>query len=251
MTSNRDFSVIKLESAAKIYHARIDGHSVAIHLRESKRARKLTLRFDQNRHHFILTHPSRYPLTQIPPFLIQYQNWICQQYQMKSPLILFQDQEIIPFQGQSLTLHYRCHSTSQLSLSDDRTILHVSHPTSEIGAITEKWLRLQAQTHIHDLAHQKATQLGQKIAAIRIKELRSRWGSCSQRRNLNFSWRLILAPAEICDYVISHEVAHLQEMNHGPNFWRLTHQLCPHTEYSRNWLYHHGWSLHRYVSHLP
>lgn len=251
MSPNRDFSVIKLDSTHKIYHILLDDHDVMIHLRDSKRTRKLTLRFDQNRHHFILTHPHRYPIRQIPAFLRQYQDWIRQQYQLKSPLILFQDQEIIPFQGQSLALHYHCDATSHLNLSDDRTILHISHPTPNIGALTEKWLRSQAQAHIHALAHQKAAQLGQKISAIRIKELRSRWGSCSQRRNLNFSWRLILAPIEICDYVISHEVAHLQEMNHGPHFWRLTQQLCPHTDYSRNWLHQHGWSLHRYVSHLP
>ena len=75
---------------------------------------------------------------------------------------------------------------------------------------------------------------------------RCRWGSCSPRGQLSFSWRLILAPRHVIDYVVAHEVAHLKELNHGPRFWKLTAELTRDVEGARAWLNQHGPALHRY-----
>ncbi|HEY8013860.1 MAG TPA: M48 family metallopeptidase, partial [Dongiaceae bacterium] len=87
---------------------------------------------------------------------------------------------------------------------------------------------------------------GKRIRRIGVRDPRSRWGSCSPDGVLNFSWRLILAPRFVMDYVVAHEVAHLRELNHGPRFWRLAETLCPDMDRARDWLAIYGPGLHRY-----
>ena len=79
-----------------------------------------------------------------------------------------------------------------------------------------------------------------------MRDQSSRWGSCSTTGVLSFSWRLILAPPYVLDYLAAHEVAHLVEMNHSPRFWRLVERLCPNVERAKVWLDVHGTDLHRY-----
>jgi len=80
---------------------------------------------------------------------------------------------------------------------------------------------------------------------VTVKDTKSRWGSCAANRNLGFSWRLVMAPPHVQDYVAAHEVAHLQHMNHGPRFWALVTQLTPHTDAAVAWLRYHGPKLLR------
>ena len=89
-------------------------------------------------------------------------------------------------------------------------------------------------------------KLGQGPKRITVRDTRSRWGSCTARGELNFSWRLILAPPLVLDYLVAHEMAHLREMNHSSRFWSLVGSLCPHVEEAERWLKRNGASLHRY-----
>jgi hypothetical protein len=84
-----------------------------------------------------------------------------------------------------------------------------------------------------------AARIGRKLARVGVRDTKSRWGSCSGRGNLSFSWRLIFAPEPVIDYVVAHEVAHLAEMNHGPRFWRLVESLSPDSAAARAWLKRH------------
>jgi len=92
----------------------------------------------------------------------------------------------------------------------------------------------------------KATELGKNYKRISIRDPRSRWGSCSPDGVLSFSWRLILAPPYVLDYLAAHEVAHLVEMNHSPRFWRVVAKVCPSVERAKKWLDTYGNDLHRY-----
>jgi hypothetical protein len=91
-----------------------------------------------------------------------------------------------------------------------------------------------------------AAALGVPIKRITVRDQSSRWGSCSTTGLLSFSWRLILAPSHVLDYLAAHEVAHLVEMNHSPRFWRLVQRLCPGHGHAKAWLDAHGADLHRY-----
>jgi predicted metal-dependent hydrolase len=94
--------------------------------------------------------------------------------------------------------------------------------------------------HAHDFftthSHPHATHLGRKIQAIRIRDTKSSWGSCRRNGTLTFSWRLLLAPREVAEYVSFHEICHLKEMNHGPKFWKLVEGFCPDHKKHRKWL---------------
>ncbi|MBC8269352.1 MAG: M48 family metallopeptidase [Rhodospirillaceae bacterium] len=91
----------------------------------------------------------------------------------------------------------------------------------------------------------KATQIGKKATRITIRDTRTRWGSCSFKGCLSFSWRLVMAPPGVLDYVVAHEVAHLAHMNHGPEFWDTVDSLCPNASNGRAWLSENGSALHR------
>ena len=84
---------------------------------------------------------------------------------------------------------------------------------------------------------------GFKYEKVRIKNQKTRWGSCSSKRNLNFNMRLMMAPDEAIDYVIIHELCHLRELNHTPAFWRLVEACCPNFRHWRDWFKKYGASL--------
>jgi len=88
--------------------------------------------------------------------------------------------------------------------------------------------------------------LGVKAKRIAVRDQATRWGSCSTTGVLSFSWRLVLAPPRILDYVAAHEVAHLVEMNHGARFWALVERLIPAMKEDKRWLQVYGLDLHRY-----
>ena len=107
------------------------------------------------------------------------------------------------------------------------------------------FLKAEAKRRIGALVQPHATALGVRPRTIRVKDTRSRWGSCAPDGTLAFSWRLVMAPEWVTDYVVAHEVAHLREMNHSARFWALVAQLTPHREAAVDWLRLEGPALLR------
>jgi hypothetical protein len=107
------------------------------------------------------------------------------------------------------------------------------------------WFRSEARARIGVLVRDKAAVLGQTPGRITVRDTKSRWGSCSHDGNLSFCWRLVMAPASVLDYVVAHEIAHLAEHNHGPEFWRLVGTLTADVGGGRAWLKRNGGRLHR------
>jgi len=108
------------------------------------------------------------------------------------------------------------------------------------------WLRARARDRLAAASDMYAAQLGLGYSRLTLRDTRSRWGSCSAQGELSYSWRLILAPTSVLDYVAAHEVAHLAEMNHSPAFWAVVARLQPDYEAPRSWLRREGAGLHRY-----
>jgi predicted metal-dependent hydrolase len=107
------------------------------------------------------------------------------------------------------------------------------------------FLRTEAKRRILPLAAIHAEKLGVAIKAIRVKDTQSRWGSCAPDGTLAFSWRLVMAPDTVLDYVVAHEVAHLRELNHSPRFWAHVAALAPHRDEAEAWLREEGPALLR------
>jgi predicted metal-dependent hydrolase len=108
------------------------------------------------------------------------------------------------------------------------------------------FLKREARRDLEAAAGRYAAKLGLAIKRISVRDQSSRWGSCSNTGVLSFSWRLILAPAFVLNYLAAHEVAHLKELNHSPRFWRLVGKLDADYERAKAWLDVHGTDLHRY-----
>ena len=130
----------------------------------------------------------------------------------------------IPFDGGWISLVSHPDSIG-IWLEDGQ--LHVGGPVQEFGAKVEGYFRLYAKKDLLPRVEAKAKKLGKTVNRVVIKDQRTRWGSCSSKGNLNFSWRIALAPDFVRDYLVAHEVAHLAEMNHGPRFWATADFLCP------------------------
>jgi predicted metal-dependent hydrolase len=113
-----------------------------------------------------------------------------------------------------------------------------------LGAVDARAL---ARARIAEVAQREAAALGVTYERITIRDQRTRWGSCSPRGTLSFNWRLVLAPVEVLEYVVVHELCHLREANHSPRFWALVAHARPTFAEERAWLTRHGWELLAYV----
>jgi predicted metal-dependent hydrolase len=116
----------------------------------------------------------------------------------------------------------------------------------QVGGRVRRLLIAEARALITARAHLLAAELGVRVAEVALRDTSSRWGSCSAAGRLMFSWRLILTPESVLDYVIAHEVAHLREMNHSPRFWAIVARLTPDAGPARAWLRAHGAGLLRF-----
>ena len=119
-------------------------------------------------------------------------------------------------------------------------------PEHAIRRLTD-WLKREARRKVEEAVSRHAEQLGVKPHSITMRDTSSRWGSCSNTRRLSFSWRLILAPPFVLDYVVAHEVSHLRELNHDVRFWRLVDTLVPYAKRAQIWLEENGAQLHAYA----
>lgn len=116
-------------------------------------------------------------------------------------------------------------SHKKLSLSDEGFAL--PQGTKNPQKAFEDWYKNQAKSFIIPRVRELARKHGLEFENIRITSAKTRWGSCSAKKNLSFSWRLIFFPQEVMDYVICHELAHLKHMNHSQKFWNLVGEMCP------------------------
>jgi predicted metal-dependent hydrolase len=130
----------------------------------------------------------------------------------------------------------------------ERQLANAPEPSLELDrlTLTEEQGKREAMARISLIAQSEAMALGVRYRRITLRDQRSRWGSCSSKGTLSFNWRLVLAPHDVLDYVVVHEVCHLAELHHGPEFWALVAKRRPGYEDSKRWLDQHGWELLAY-----
>lgn len=158
-----------------------------------------------------------------------------------SPL---QSGALLPFAGGHLQLIVDVNAASKRSiLVMEEGILRLTIPVSMPEALhtaLEAWYRRQGRRVFTERVAYWNAQFGFSHGRIAIRDQKSRWGSCSRQGNLNFNWRLLLAPLAVLDYIVIHELAHLKEGNHSPRFWALVAEKCPDYRSHRTWLRQHG-----------
>ena len=150
--------------------------------------------------------------------------------------------DTVPYLGQDLELVKRENHSGVGSVTLEGNMLAVSPGLFKNGILElalEQWYRTEAAKMINERADKLSSQMGISYRRIVIRGQKTRWGSCSHKKNLSFNWKLIMAPEPVIDYVIIHELTHLKEMNHSKRFWELVAQYCPRWREYKKWLKQH------------
>jgi predicted metal-dependent hydrolase len=211
-------------------------------LRPSARARRFTLRVSRLDGRVTLTMPKRPAHAEAVAFARAQADWIRAQLSKHQPAERVGFGAQIPLEGRLARVVPT--DARRGDLMGD--LIEVPRKTAAPGAHVEALLKAHARDRLEAASTRYAHTLGRRFSAISLRDTRSRWGSCSSDGKLMYSWRLIMAPADVLDYVAAHEVAHLAEMNHSRAFWQTVDRLYPGFEAPRAWLRREGAALHRY-----
>jgi len=189
---------------------------VEVHLKRSSRARRFSLRVSRLDGKVTLSMPLRAREGEALAFAV------------------------IPVEGRGLTL---TPATGRGVRVDGDRLLVPGDPATA-GPRVAAWLKVLARDRLATASTRYAGLVGRRYTSLAIRDTRSRWGSCSPDGRLMYSWRLILAPPQVLDYVAAHEVAHLVELNHSPAYWQVVTGICPDWKRHRDWLKANGQTLH-------
>jgi len=227
---------------------KIEGRAVEVNVKLNPRARRLIVKVHPASGEVSVIAPSNKALEHALEFARGQTDWIARQLSHVPSRIALAPGARIPFRGQD-HLIARCEEArTPVWIEQGAAIIRVGGRAEHAPRRLLDFLKRQARQTLETRAIELAARLGARPKRITVRDTASRWGSCSSTRCLSFSWRLILAPAFVLDYVVAHEVAHLSEMNHGPRFWRLVHELVGDVERPQTWLRQHGAGLHRYAA---
>ena len=214
---------------------------IEIALRRSGAARRYSLRVSGLDGRVTLTLPQRASLSEGMAFARSREGWIRRALAGRAPALEVVPGAVLPVEGRPLTVDLA--PVRAARVDGPRLLVPAAGPA---GVRVAAFLKATARRRLATAAERHAAALGRPLGRITLRDPRSRWGSCTSSGDLMFSWRLVMAPPEVLDYVAAHEVAHLAEMNHSPAFWAVVSRLCPGHAPLRAWLRAEGAALHRY-----
>lgn len=221
-----------------------------VEVRRHAGARRMTLRVSRTRRAIIVTLPLHCDLKQAGAFVATHLDWVRERLGNLPTPAPFEDGGALPLRGETHLISFEPRAARRVvEVVRDARVgarLVVRGDREHAPRRLRDWLVEEARRDLDHSVMLHANRLRLRPKRIAVRDQSSRWGSCSTTGLLSFSWRLILTPPFVLDYVAAHEVAHLAEMNHGPRFWSLVRQTCPETESAKAWLRRFGLDLHRY-----
>jgi predicted metal-dependent hydrolase len=225
-----------------------DGEVHRVTLKRSPQTRRFTLRVRAATRDVLLTMPARASLTSARDFAERHSGWIGVRLARLPRPVAFKPSAMAPLRGVEHFIVHRpgARGVVWVEKSQGGPFLCVAGERPHVARRVTDFLKREAAKDIEAAVARHAKAIGVKPRRIAVRDTVSRWGSCSSAGRLSFSWRLILAPPFVLDYLAAHEVAHLVHMNHSPKFWALARLLCPDANRAEAWLKAHGSSLHRY-----
>lgn len=227
----------------KTTHIELDGAEVAVTVRLSKRARSFRLSLPPEGP--LLTLPEGARWAEAEAFLLRHRHWLAARLPRAARVRRLDAGIELPLRG----VPHRVVASGTLR-GRPELCAGAAGPELRLPGAPEHrprrlydWLRAEALADLERCSAVHAERLDVTIRQIRLRSQSSRWGSCSASGNINYNWRLVLAPPFVLDYVAAHEVAHLVEMNHSPAFWATVARTLPEMERGRAWLKAHGREL--------
>jgi predicted metal-dependent hydrolase len=215
---------------------------VEVTLRRTARARRMSLRVSRLDGRVTLSLPTLAREAEAWAFLRAQEGWIRKALANVVTVGSVALGDVIPVEGRMVTL---CAGPGRgLSLTPDALL--VPGDAARAGVRVAAYLKARARDRLAAASDHYAAQVGRTYRTLTLRDTRSRWGSCTADAGLMYSWRLIMAPPRVLDYVAAHEVAHLVEMNHSDRFWAVVAGLMPDYGVQRRWLKSEGHALHSY-----
>lgn len=218
-----------------------------VRVKRHRQARRFTLRVLSATREVQLTVPPRGSLKEAKAFAEKNSDWIAARLCHIPAAAPFADGALVPLRG---AMHRICHrrgarGTVWTEIGAE-SLLCVAGDAPHLQRRILDFLKREAKRDLMRASRRYADELGVRFRSISVRDQSSRWGSCSSKGALSFSWRLVLAPPFVLDYLAAHEITHLVEMNHSRRFWRILDGICPGTDRAKAWLDTHGAGLHRY-----
>jgi predicted metal-dependent hydrolase len=243
------------QSPPQTFQLLFDREIYLVNLRRHSRARRYTLRIHTGSREVILTMPPRGSVREAKAFAQKHGAWIAARLRRLPEAAPFADGAVLPLRGVAHRVVHRPDRRGSVWIDRDGVgapLICVAGDEPHLPRRVGDFLRREAQRDLSAASRRAAEAIGVSVKRISVRDQSSRWGSCSSSGVLSYSWRLILAPPFVLDYLAVHEVAHLVEMNHSPRFWRVVHRHCADVERAKAWLDANGADLHRYgVSSVP
>ena len=236
--------------------ATIKHQTITYTLRRSFRARRTRIEISQ-RTGLTVVVPRSYGVSHIPGLLKSKEEWIskhlarlAQRQSLPAPRTL-QNGDKVPYLGRELEVaRQENHHADDVVLRGNELVVNPDlFSNGLLGPALEQWYRAEAARLINDMACRLSSQIRIKYRRIAIRGQKTRWGSCSRRKNLSFNWKLIMAPEPVVEYVVIHELLHLREMNHSRKFWELVARYCPDWRELKKWLKQHEPDLTSRICH--
>ena len=218
-------------------------------VRRSDRARRARIVVDPAGVEVVV--PRRMALRHVAPFVEEKRPWIertlrrLREAEALGPAVLLEDGGEVPYLGEQLTLRVREErGRVRPHVKRAGSALHVALPVGgDLRGALEAWYRRRARAEVAARLDAACARAGTSYSRLTIRNQKSRWASCSSKGAMSFNWRLLLAPADILDYVVEHEVAHLEVLDHSQRFWSLLARRCPAYREHERWLRLHGPAL--------
>jgi predicted metal-dependent hydrolase len=234
------------EQRIEVHHL---GTVYPVVIRRSPRARRYTLRVKAATREAVLTMPQRGSLATAQDFAARHGGWLAARFQKLPAAIDFAPGAVVPLRGVGHRIEHRPGARGGAwaeAGADGLPAIAVAGDPAHLARRVRDFLKREARRDIDEAVRRHAAGLGVSIRRIAIKDTVSRWGSCAADGSLAFSWRMILAPPFVLDYLAAHEVAHRVEMNHSTRYWRVVASIFPDYERAEAWLKRHGAELHRW-----
>ncbi|WP_239002828.1 M48 family metallopeptidase [Rhodovastum atsumiense] len=194
----------------------------------------MSLRIDPRGGTVVVTLPPRAGRTAGMALLMDHASWVAERLAALPGAIPFAPGAKVPLHGTEYRIRHVPGRVGGVWVEKEEIL--VSGEAEFLPRRVADFFRAEARRRMTELVAAKTAIAGVQAHRVTVKDTRSRWGSCAASRNLAFSWRLVMAPPFVQDYVAAHEVAHLRHMNHGPRFWALVEELTPHTNAAVTWL---------------
>lgn len=235
--------------AAEWIELMLDDGPLRVAVRRHPQARRLTLRVRAAARDVTLTAPPHVPLAFAHDFVQRHREWVRVRLVRLPEAVPFEDGAVIPVRGEPHRIVHCPDARGTVWIGPEAQglpTLCVAGDAPHLARRVQDFLKREARRDLAVAVGRYSAALKVQVGRLTLRDTASRWGSCSARGDLSFSWRLILAPAAILDYLAAHEVAHRLEMNHGPRYWRLVEQVYPSRREAEAWLRRHGSDLHRF-----